>query len=211
MRFPGWWTRSSARHLREGLMRNGTTLHVGAANISRASRISPSCICRLQSGSRDSKPCSSKIRARVSSARIPRRACSGERTIRLRRRRPTMLRCRATNRTKARRRKVRRAPVAVAAYEEHLKRFVQETDRAIDLLASVLPEIAALDDQDTLTYLHVCISTKRHPVSVPDIPANLQWPLGFADLFLAQCRCHGISDDPSHRYELPTVRLNVFD
>jgi len=25
-----------------------------------------------------------------------------------------------------------------------------------------------------------------------------QWPLGFADLFLAQCRCHGISDDPSH-------------
>jgi hypothetical protein len=38
-----------------------------------------------------------------------------------------------------------------------------------------------------------------------------QWPLGFADLFLAQCRCHGISDDPSHRYELSTVRLKVFD
>ena len=40
-----------------------------------------------------------------------------------------------------------------SAYEEHLKRFIQETDRAIDLLASVLPEIAALDDQGTLTYL----------------------------------------------------------
>src|SRR5262249_43218038 len=35
--------------------------------------------------------------------------------------------------------------------------------------------------------------------------------LGFADLFLAQCRCHGTSDEPSHRYELPTVRLKVFD
>jgi hypothetical protein len=38
-----------------------------------------------------------------------------------------------------------------------------------------------------------------------------QRPLGFADLFLAQCRCHGISDDPSHGYELPGVRLKVFD
>jgi type IV secretion system protein VirB4 len=64
-------------------------------------------------------------------------------------------------------------PYRRSAYEEHLKRFMQETDRAIDLLASVLPDIAALDDQDTLTYLHACISTKRHPVSVPDIPAYL--------------------------------------
>jgi hypothetical protein len=26
-----------------------------------------------------------------------------------------------------------------------------------------------------------------------------------------ECRCHGIPDDPSHRYELPKVRLEVFD
>ena len=58
-------------------------------------------------------------------------------------------------------------------YREHLDRFVQETDRAIDLLSSVLPEIASLDDTDTLTYLHSCISTKRHQVGVPDIPAYL--------------------------------------
>src|SRR5579871_6204698 len=38
-----------------------------------------------------------------------------------------------------------------------------------------------------------------------------QWPLGFADLFLTQCRCDGKSDDPPHRYESPTVRLKVFD
>jgi len=58
-------------------------------------------------------------------------------------------------------------------YQEQLERFIQETDRAIDLLASVLPEIAPLDDQDTLTYLHSCVSTKRHPVRVPGIPAYL--------------------------------------
>jgi hypothetical protein len=38
-----------------------------------------------------------------------------------------------------------------------------------------------------------------------------QRPLGLADLFLAQGRCHGVSDDPSHWYELPTIRLEVFD
>ncbi|HVQ70174.1 MAG TPA: conjugal transfer protein TrbE [Bradyrhizobium sp.] len=58
-------------------------------------------------------------------------------------------------------------------YQEHLQRFIQETDRAIDLLSSILPEIAPLDDKDTLTYLHSCVSTKRHPVSVPGIPAYL--------------------------------------
>ncbi|KGT73199.1 conjugal transfer protein TrbE [Bradyrhizobium japonicum] len=58
-------------------------------------------------------------------------------------------------------------------YQEHLQRFVQETDRAIDLLSSVLPEIWPLNDVETLTYLHSCVSTKRHPVNVPKIPAYL--------------------------------------
>ncbi|WP_315743055.1 MULTISPECIES: conjugal transfer protein TrbE [unclassified Bradyrhizobium] len=56
---------------------------------------------------------------------------------------------------------------------EHLERFVQETNRAVDLLSSVLPEVWPLGDAETLTYLHSCVSTKRHPVSVPEIPAYL--------------------------------------
>ncbi|AUC97783.1 conjugal transfer protein TrbE [Bradyrhizobium sp. SK17] len=56
---------------------------------------------------------------------------------------------------------------------DHLQRFIQETDRAIDLLASVLPEIWSLNDAETLTYLHGCVSTKRHPVGVPEIPVYL--------------------------------------
>ncbi|QQO12469.1 conjugal transfer protein TrbE [Bradyrhizobium diazoefficiens] len=58
-------------------------------------------------------------------------------------------------------------------YREHLQRFIQETDRAIDLLSSVLPEIWPLNDAETLTYLHSCVSTKRHPVRVPKTPAYL--------------------------------------
>jgi type IV secretion/conjugal transfer VirB4 family ATPase len=64
-------------------------------------------------------------------------------------------------------------PDQKSAYRDYLDRFIQETDRAIDLLSSVLPEITALDDEETLTYLHACISTKRHRVRVPDVPAYL--------------------------------------
>jgi type IV secretion system protein VirB4 len=51
--------------------------------------------------------------------------------------------------------------------------FVTETDRALQMLASILPEAEALDDIGTLTYLHSTISDTRHPVAVPDIPALL--------------------------------------
>ena len=64
-------------------------------------------------------------------------------------------------------------PRGANTYREHCDRFIQETDRAIDLFASVLPEIRPLDDEETLTYLHACISTKRHRVRIPDVPAYL--------------------------------------
>ena len=51
--------------------------------------------------------------------------------------------------------------------------FVTETNRALDLLANILPEIRFLSDEETLTHLHSCVSTKDHPVSVPAIPAYL--------------------------------------
>jgi type IV secretion/conjugal transfer VirB4 family ATPase len=51
--------------------------------------------------------------------------------------------------------------------------FVSESDRGLDLLANILPEIRFLNDEETLTHLHACISTKTHPVSVPVVPAYL--------------------------------------
>lgn len=54
-----------------------------------------------------------------------------------------------------------------------LEWFVTETDRALQMLATILPEADALDDAATLTYLHGTISDKRHPVAVPAIPIHI--------------------------------------
>lgn len=51
--------------------------------------------------------------------------------------------------------------------------FETETTRALELLASILPEAESLDDAETLAYLHGTISDKRHPVAVPNVPTHL--------------------------------------
>ncbi|MDC7682137.1 conjugal transfer protein TrbE [Asticcacaulis sp. BYS171W] len=58
-------------------------------------------------------------------------------------------------------------------WHDVLRRFVDRTDAVFDLLATVLPYIRALDDADTLTYLHACVSTKAHPVAMPETPVYL--------------------------------------
>ncbi|MEQ8778700.1 MAG: conjugal transfer protein TrbE [Roseibium album] len=58
-------------------------------------------------------------------------------------------------------------------YQDHLKSFVTRTDRAFDLLQQSMPEVTPLTDGETLTYLHDCISPRRHPISAPEIPAYL--------------------------------------
>lgn len=67
------------------------------------------------------------------------------------------------------------APAAEAAanWKDRLSAYVAETDKALDLLASLMPECRALDDSETLTYLHQTISTRRHPVAVPETPMYL--------------------------------------
>jgi len=54
-----------------------------------------------------------------------------------------------------------------------LAAFVAETDRVLDLFSGIFPEIAPLDDAATLTYLHGVVSTRRHPLAVPEIPVYL--------------------------------------
>ncbi|WP_420466890.1 conjugal transfer protein TrbE [Panacagrimonas sp.] len=58
-------------------------------------------------------------------------------------------------------------------WRERLNACVAETDRVFDLLDGVMPEIAWLDDGETLTYLHGCISTRHYRVSVPEVPFHL--------------------------------------
>ena len=58
-------------------------------------------------------------------------------------------------------------------WRQTLTGFVAETDRALDLFAGFMPEIAALDDAETLSFLHGTISTRRHGVRVPETPMYL--------------------------------------
>ena len=61
---------------------------------------------------------------------------------------------------------------------EVLRGFVDRTNRVLQLLEGFMPECAWLDDQETLTYLHSTISTRRHRVRVPEIPMYLDALLG---------------------------------
>lgn len=58
-------------------------------------------------------------------------------------------------------------------WRQALAAFVAETTRALDLLSAFMPQVRALDDAETLTYLHSTISTRRHPVVVPWTPMYL--------------------------------------
>ena len=58
-------------------------------------------------------------------------------------------------------------------WRQALAAFVAETDRALDLFGGFMPEVRALDDAETLTFLHGTISTRRHDVAVPATPMYL--------------------------------------
>jgi type IV secretion/conjugal transfer VirB4 family ATPase len=58
-------------------------------------------------------------------------------------------------------------------WREALGAFVAETNRALDLLSGFMPEVRALDDEETLTFLHGAVSAKPHRVAVPETPIYL--------------------------------------
>src|SRR3546814_4083124 len=67
----------------------------------------------------------------------------------------------------------RDTPEAGRDWRQELTGFVAETDRVLDLLSGFMPEVRALDDAETLSYLHGTVSTRRHPVAVPETPLYL--------------------------------------
>jgi type IV secretion system protein VirB4 len=62
---------------------------------------------------------------------------------------------------------------AEGMYRAALGGFLASVRQIADILAAIMPEVRELDDDETLTYLHGCISTKRHWVKTPDTPAYL--------------------------------------
>ncbi|RKQ89592.1 conjugal transfer protein TrbE [Maricaulis maris] len=57
--------------------------------------------------------------------------------------------------------------------QEHIASFTARTDRLLDLLDGFMPEAAWLSDEETLTYLHSTISTRRQRVRIPETPMHL--------------------------------------
>jgi type IV secretion system protein TrbE len=62
---------------------------------------------------------------------------------------------------------------AEGMYRAALSSFQGTIGQIADILSAVMPEVRELSDDETLTYLHGCISTKRHWVKTPDAPAYL--------------------------------------
>jgi type IV secretion system protein VirB4 len=56
---------------------------------------------------------------------------------------------------------------------ELLAGFIDRSDRILRLVEGFFPEIAWLDDRETLTFLHSTVSTKRQTVRVPETPMYL--------------------------------------
>ncbi|ABS65854.1 AAA ATPase [Xanthobacter versatilis] len=56
---------------------------------------------------------------------------------------------------------------------EALDGFADRTDRVLRLVESFMPECHWLDDAETLTYLHGCVSIRRQRVRVPETPMYL--------------------------------------
>lgn len=67
-------------------------------------------------------------------------------------------------------------------WRQALGAFVAETDRVLDLMSGFMPDVRALDDGETLTFLHATISARRHGVAVPETPMYLDGVLADTSL-----------------------------
>jgi type IV secretion system protein VirB4 len=65
------------------------------------------------------------------------------------------------------------ARTLTADIRAQLTAFLTETDRAIDMMAALLPEVRVLGDADTLTFLHGTVSERGHAIAAPQTPAYL--------------------------------------
>ncbi len=60
-----------------------------------------------------------------------------------------------------------------ADYRAHLTRYLEESDQLLALFEAQMAEARWLSDEETLTYLHDCVSDRAHRVAVPRTPFHL--------------------------------------
>jgi type IV secretion/conjugal transfer VirB4 family ATPase len=61
----------------------------------------------------------------------------------------------------------------VGMYKASLAEFTNTITQIRAILGAIMPEVEDLDDDETLTYLHGCVSTRNHWVRTPPTPAYL--------------------------------------
>jgi len=59
------------------------------------------------------------------------------------------------------------------SYRAYYDAFLGQVDQVVNLMRAFMPEVHPLDDAETLTYLHSCVSDRRFPLIVPDVPFYL--------------------------------------
>ncbi len=63
--------------------------------------------------------------------------------------------------------------VSGGTYKKLLNYFTATVNQLFDIMKDFMYEVDFLNDEETLTYLHSCISDKHHKVKVPDVPSYL--------------------------------------
>lgn len=58
-----------------------------------------------------------------------------------------------------------------------LEQFKKESSKIAEMLKNIFIQVKALNGEETLSYLHQTVSTKKHPVNVPDNPMYLDYLL----------------------------------
>ena len=58
-------------------------------------------------------------------------------------------------------------------YKKSLQDFIDQVLRFYDILRDFMYTVETLNDSQTLTYLHSCISNRAHDLAVPDQPMYL--------------------------------------
>jgi type IV secretion system protein VirB4 len=85
----------------------------------------------------------------------------------------------------------------------HLQVFKTEATRLFHLFQEVMPEAAELTDEETVTYLHCCVSLEKHLVKVPEIPM-------FLDAFLSNKPLVGGMQPVLGKYHLQPIGILGF-
>lgn len=88
-------------------------------------------------------------------------------------------------------------------YAAERTRFLDAVENVVAILEGFMPFVRPLDDDETLTYLHDCISDHSHPIATPDIPFGL-------DAILADAHLIGGLQPKLGQMHLRTIGVNAF-